>query len=65
MISFLDEDWTGLTHRQIWSQIVAEEEEQQCKAEGHQYYPVFICRNCGETFNIGECTMTKNRRTKG
>lgn len=45
--SFVDEDWTGLTRRQIWSQIVAELEEQQCKEEGHQWVPAYYCSVCG------------------
>lgn len=66
MKSFMDEDWTELTHEQIWREIVAELEERQCREEGHQWYPVFICRNCGETFDIEECKITpKNIRTKG
>jgi hypothetical protein len=30
--SFLDEDWSGLTHQQIYTQIVAEVEE-RCNAD--------------------------------
>jgi Fe2+ or Zn2+ uptake regulation protein len=50
--SFKDEDWSGLSKEQIYKQIVAELEEQQCKREGHQWSPVLICQNCGETFEF-------------
>lgn len=55
----MDEDWTGLTHKQIWSSIVSELEEQQCKEDGHSFYPVFICRTCGESFELRNCKVTK------
>lgn len=62
MKSFMDEDGTGLTHQQIYREIVSELEEQQCKEDGHKWYPVFICRTCGESFEISdECKVTKKR----
>lgn len=61
MKSFIDEDWTGLSKRQIWSSIVSEEEEEQCAEDGHRWYPVFICLTCGESFERGECKMTKTK----
>lgn len=45
--SFMDEEWTGLSKRQIWSSILAEEEEQQCRTEGHKWVPAFYCSVCG------------------
>ena len=30
----------------------------------HQWYPVFICRNCGETFDIKECTIVRNGKSR-
>jgi hypothetical protein len=47
MNSFVDEDWSGLTHKQIYSQIVAELEEEQCRKEGHEWTPTYYCRTCG------------------
>jgi hypothetical protein len=47
MKSFIDKDWTGLDHRQIWNAIRAELEEQQCKEDGHKWVPVYYCRACG------------------
>jgi hypothetical protein len=70
MKSFMDEDWTGLTHRQIYSQIIAELEEQQCKEKGHQWVPAFYCQTCGleasealQAFKKETITTTM-RRTK-
>jgi hypothetical protein len=54
MKSFLDEDWTGLSKRQICSSIVNEFEEQECKKQRHQWHPVFIYQHCGETFDSRE-----------
>jgi hypothetical protein len=61
MRNFIDEDLTGFTHKQIWSSIVAEEEEQQCAEDGHRWYPVFICRTCGESFELGERKVDKKK----
>jgi hypothetical protein len=36
MKSFMDEDWTGLTHRQIWRKIVAEIEEKEKRKSSSQ-----------------------------
>ena len=63
----MDEDWTGLTHRQIWSQILTEEEEKQCMAEGHKWVPAFYCRVCGlQSYEALAETTTKlkTRRRK-
>jgi hypothetical protein len=48
--SFIDEDWTGLTHRQIRTQIISELEERQCKADGHKWTQATYCSNCGGIF---------------
>lgn len=47
VIPFIDEDWTGLTHQQIYSQIRSELEEQQCNEEGHKWIPAYYCSVCG------------------
>jgi len=63
MKSFMDEDWTGYDHATIKSMILQEYEEQQCNEKGHQWCPVFVCRTCGESFELGECKMT-NKKVK-
>jgi rubrerythrin len=64
VLPFIDEDWTGLTHQQIYSQIRSELEEQQCKEDGHKWYPVFICRTCGESFELEECSKVTKKKIK-
>jgi len=64
MKSFIEEDWTGLSKTQIRSSILAEEEELQCKEDGHRWYPVFICRTCGESFELSECSKVTKKKIK-
>ena len=46
-ISFVDTDWSGLTHRAIQSRIIEEYEDEQHRKKGHEWTPTYYCRLCG------------------
>jgi hypothetical protein len=48
--SFVDDDWMGLTHQQIYSQIVAELEEEECEGKGHEWRTHIYCWRCDSDF---------------
>jgi hypothetical protein len=48
--SFVDDNWNGLTHQQIYSQIVAELEADECETKGHEWKTHIYCFRCGDDF---------------
>jgi hypothetical protein len=64
-IPFVDTDWSGLTHEQIWSKIIGEYEDKQHKKKGHDWIPTYYCRLCGLESQEALEGLTGKQRNRG